>query len=315
MGRIGDRGEMEAFVRAIELGNFSAAGRELGLTPSAVSKLVTRLEHALKVRLASRSPSRIVATPEGERFLLRCRRILAEMEDAETEAGASRERPRGRLRVHAGPGFGMGPLARAVPAFVERYPEVELELVLEDRTMEIVRENIDISITVWPPQNTAVVARDLFSFGRVTCAAPAYVKRHGMPRSPEELTRHRCLRVVSTLTMPWRFTMPDGVRTIEVRPAILANNAEQCLRFVLAGLGVTQMMEFQVADYLRSGALVPVMPQWPCPDRHTMRVVYAQERYRLPRVRAMIDFLLETFATSRSPAPPAASTRRARRAG
>jgi len=234
MGRIGDRGEMEAFVRCIELGNFSAAGRELGLSPSGVSKLVTRLE---------------------------------------------------------------------------RYPEVQLELLLEDRTMEIVRENVDLSVTVWPPQNTAVVTRELFSFGRIACAAPAYIQRHGMPQLPEDLARHRCLRVVSTLQLPWRFVTPDGVRSAEVKPAIVVNNSEQCLRFVLAGLGITQMMEFQVADFLRRGELVPVMPGFPCPDVHTMRVVYLQERHRLPRVRAMIDFLFETFASRKPGAGRTAPTR------
>src|SRR5687767_13213167 len=133
MGRIGDRGEMEAFVRAVELGSFSAAARELGLTPSALSKLVTRLERSLKARLVSRSPRRIAATPEGELFMARCRRILAEMEDAETEIGRSRERPRGKLRMHMGVGFGISQGVNVLPRFFEIYPEVELDLVVADR--------------------------------------------------------------------------------------------------------------------------------------------------------------------------------------
>ena len=296
MGRIGDRGELEAFVRAVELGNLSAAARELDLTPSTLSKMVTRLEQALKVRLVSRSPRRIAVTPEGERFLARCRRILAEMEDAEMEAGGSRATPRGRLRLHTGPGFGMGPLARELPRFLDRYPEVQLEYILDDRAPDLVRENIDISVSVWTPQNKLLIVRDLFSFGRITAASPLYLRKHGVPRTPDDLLRHRCLRVASThTTFPWRFQTPDGVRTLELDPAIIMNNAEQCLRFARAGVGVIQMMAFQVEEGLKDGSLVQVLPEWPCPDGHTMRIIYAHERHRLPRVRAMIDFLFENF--------------------
>jgi len=299
MGRIGDRGEMEAFVRAVELGNLSAAARELDLMPSTLSKMVTRLEQALKVRLITRSPRRVAATPEGERFLARCRRILAEMEDAEMEAGGSRERPRGRLRVHAGPGFGMGPLSHALPRFLERYPDVQLELVLDDRLPDLQRDNIDMSVSVWMPQSKLLVVRDLFSFKRVTAASPKYLKKHGMPRTPDDLLRHRCLRVSSLVALPWRFETRAGIRTLDIDPVIIVNNAEQCLRFALAGVGVIQMMAFQVEAALRDGSLVHVLPDYPCPDGHTMRVIYAHERHRLPRVRAMIDFLCETFAAKK----------------
>ena len=300
MARIGSRSEIEAFVRAVELGNLSAAARELALTPSTLSKLVTRLESALKVRLVTRNSRRIVPTPEGERFLGRCRHILAEFEDAETEARGSRERPRGRLRMSTGPGFGMGPLAKVLPRFLERYPEVQVDLLLEDRVMDVVRDNLDIAVTVWMPQNKAVVVKEIFEFGRVTCAAPAYLKRHGKPRSLDEIPRHRWLRVVSTLSTPLRFSTPEGVRTMEVQPALIVNNAEMCLQMAIAGCGMIQMMEFQVAEALRDGRLVRVLPEHPCPDRLTMLAIYPHERHRLPRVRAMLDFLLDTFGKPRA---------------
>lgn len=295
MARIGNRSEMEAFVRAVELGNLSAAARELELTPSALSKLVTRLERALKVRLLSRNSRRILPTPEGERFLARCRRILAEIEDAETEATGSRERPRGRLRMSAGPGFGMGPLATALPRFLERHPEVQVDLVLEDRVMDVVRDNLDIAVTVWRPQSASLVVKEIFEFGRITCAAPSYLKRHGKPRSLDEVARHRWLRVVSMLSTPLRFSTTEGVRTFEVQPTLIVNNAEMCLQMAIAGCGMIQMMEFQVAQALRDGRLVRVLPEYPCPDRLTMLAVYAHERHRLPRVRAMLDYLFEVF--------------------
>ncbi|HYC35036.1 MAG TPA: LysR family transcriptional regulator [Usitatibacter sp.] len=204
MARIGNRSELEAFVRSVELASLSAAARELSLTPSTLSKLVTRLERALKVRLVTRSSRRILPTPEGERFLARCRRILAEIEDAETEVTGSRERPRGRLRISAGPGFGMGPFARALPRFLERYPDVQLDLVLEDQVTDVVRYNLDIALTVWRPQNQALVVKEIFDFGRITCAAPSYLKKHGKPASIDEIARHRWLRVVSMLANPIR---------------------------------------------------------------------------------------------------------------
>src|ERR1700704_4314105 len=146
MARIGDRGEMEAFVRAVELGGFSAAARDLNPTPAALSKLGTRLEKALKVRLLSRTTRKLKPTAEGELFLARCRRILAEMEDAENEVARARERPRGRLRMHGGVGFGTHQLVPALPRFLERYPEIEVELLVEDRRVDLMKDGADLAV-------------------------------------------------------------------------------------------------------------------------------------------------------------------------
>ena len=298
MSHIGELGEMRAFVRAIELGSFSAAARELDLTPSTLSKLVTRLEGAFGVALAKRTTRRIVATPEGELFAARCRRILAEMEDAEMEVSRSRERPRGRLRMHAGPGFGMLQLMPAMHRFLERHPEVEVDLTIEDRPLDLARENLDLSITVPRPDHQHLVVRKLFEFERITVAAPSYVKRHGLPRTPEEIVaHHHCVRVSSSIAIPWQFQTPDGVRTIDPRPHFIANNAAFATRLVFDGAGISQMMEFQVLEGLRDGRLVQVLPQFPCPARQAMAVIYPYERYRLPRVRAMVEFLEEAFSS------------------
>lgn len=297
MGRIGDRAEMEAFVRSVELGSFSAAANELGLSPSTLSKLVTRLEQALQVRLVKRTPRRITPTPEGDLFVARCRRVLAELEDAETEVSRSRESPRGKLRLHTGPGFGMTQLLFAMPRFLERYPDVQLDLMLEDRRVDLLRENLDISVTVWKPENVSLVVRKLFDFGRITCAAPSYIKRHGKPRTLDELARHRSIRVSSTLgTLPWRFQTPGGVRTLDPAPDFIANNAGFATQLAILGAGVAQLMEFQVAEAIRDGRLVHLFPEYPCPDELSMLAVYGHERHRLPRVRAMLDFLVATFA-------------------
>src|SRR5258705_3310998 len=297
MSRIGDRREMEAFVRSVELGSFSAAARELELTPSALSKLVTRLERALKVRLLARTTRRIAPTPEGELFVARCRRILAEIEDAETEVGRSRERPRGLLRMHLGVGVAMHLVVGAMPRFLERHPEVRVDLLIEDRLVDLARENIDISVRPWPPESTALVVRRIFDFERVLVASPAYLKRHGRPRTPEDLARHRCMGVSSIPSnAQWLFRMPDGPRTFEMVLGAAANNADCVYRFAISGMGIARLNEFIVADALRDGRLVQVLEDFHAEENLKMHAIYPQERHRLPRVAAMLDFLVESFA-------------------
>lgn len=311
MSRIGDRGEMEAFVRSVELGSFSAAARELKLTPSALSKLVTRLERALKVRLVARTTRRITPTPEGELFVARCRRILAEMEDAEMEVGRSRERPRGLLRMHLGVGVAMHLVADSLPRFLERNPEVQIDLLIEDRRVDLARENIDISVRPWQPETTSLVVRKIFEFERVLCASPAYLKRHGRPRTPDELARHRCMGVSSIPShTQWLFKTPDGPRTFEVLPGATANNADCIYRFALAGMGIARLNEFIVAAAIRDGRLVQVLSDCHCEEHLSMLAIYPQERHRLPRVAAMLDHLVQSFASRPWRAAPARKGRR-----
>jgi DNA-binding transcriptional LysR family regulator len=313
MSRIGDRGAMEAFVRSVELGSFSAAARELRLTPSALSKLVTRLERSLKVRLLNRTTRRITPTAEGELFVARCRRILAEMEDAEMEVSRSRERPRGRLRMHIAVGFAMHQLAKEMPRFLERYPEVQVDLVIEDRRVDIVRENLDISVRPWPPDNTSLVVRKIFDFERALCASPAYLKRHGTPRSPEDLARHRCMGVSSIPNYgQWMFQTPSGPREFDIALSASVNNADFVYRFALSGLGIARLNEFIVADAINDGRLVQVLADHHCTENLTMLAIYPQERHRLPRVAAMLDFLSETFAARPWRTPSKAAKPRAR---
>ena len=297
MSRRGDRGEMEACVRSVELGSFSAAARELKLTPSALSKLVSRLERALKVKLVHRTTRRISPTPEGELFRTRCRRILADMEDAEMAVGRSRERPRGRLRMHVGVGIGMHQIVPAMPRFFARYPEVEIDLWIEDRRVDLVRESIDISVFLAAPETTSMVVRKLFEFERVVCASPAYLRRHGTPRSPDDLGRYRCVSVSSFPDHSrWPFRMPSGPRVIEMLPGARVNNADVVYRFALAGMGIVRLAEYVVTDALRDGRLVEVLSDFHCPEHLPVLVAYPPERHRLPRVGAMLEFLDKTFA-------------------
>ncbi len=298
MARIGDRGEMEAFVRSIELGGFSAAARELKLTPSALSKLVSRLERALRVRLLSRTTRKLTPTPEGELFLARCRRILAEMEDAENEVGRARERPRGHLRMHVGVGFGTHQLVPAMPRFVERYPEVEVELLIEDRKVDLMKDGADLAVRPATFADPSLVARKICEVERVVCASPKYLARHGEPRLPEDLAKHNCINLVagSPSYARWSFDTPAGRQVVQVAGGISANNAECVLTFGVLGLGIVRLNEFIVSDDIRNGNLVPVLPDFHCADTVAMLAFYPHMRHRLPRVAVMLDFLVESFA-------------------
>jgi DNA-binding transcriptional LysR family regulator len=186
----------------------------------------------------------------------------------------------------------------AMPRFLERHPEVQLDLLIEDRRVDLPRENIDISVRPWEPDATSsLVVRKIFDFERMLCATPAYLKRHGKPRSPEELARHRCMGVSSIPSnRQWLFKMPEGPRPFEVPLGAAANNADCVYRFALAGVGIARLNEFIVAPALRDGRLVQVLADYHWEEHLTMRAIYPQERHRLPRVAAMLEFLVQSFA-------------------
>jgi DNA-binding transcriptional LysR family regulator len=299
MTRIGDRKEMEAFVRSVDLGGFSAAARELGLTPSALSKLVDRLESALQVRLLNRTTRKLCPTVEGELFLVHCRRILREFEDAEEHLIDAAQGPQGKMVVHAGVGFATHRLVPALPSFLARHPKVEVTLLVEDRPVELAKEGIDISVWPGPPTDQTVVARKLFDVERLLCASPNYLARRGMPRSPEELVKHQCMTLsgLPNALAPWTFETPSGDQVV-VAPAasVNANNAECIRQFALMGLGIARLPEFIVADDIRDGRLVRVLANTPCGNPMPLYALYAHSRYRLRRVAAMLEFLVESFA-------------------
>lgn len=298
MARIGDRSEMEGFVRSVELGGFSAAARELKLTPSALSKLVSRLESSLGVQLLVRTTRNLRPTVEGEILLARFRTILAAMEDAESELTSSMARPRGKLRMHAGVGFATHQLVPVLPRFVERFPDVQVELMLGDHSIELGREQVDVS--VWPgePADASAIARKLCDFERVLCASPEYLERHGVPRTPNDLTVHNCLRIAGlpSALAAWSFGASSDRRVVDVSGNVSANNAECIRRLALAGLGIARMNEFMVSEDLRNGRLCEIVIDSMRVEPLPLYVQYLPAHHRLPRVGVMVEFLAECFA-------------------
>lgn len=309
---------MTAFVRAVEHNGFSSAARDLGVTPSAVSKLVTRLERKLGVVLLQRTTRRLALTPEGEMYFERAQRIVEAIADAEGEVMRFRERPRGKLRINTGTAFGTYALVPAVPEFLARYPEIELELTLTDRVVDMAEAGADLAMRLGPLTEANLVARKLCKLNRVICAAPAYLARRGTPRTPEDLAQHDCLIITGvTGQREWPFAGPDGARKLAVHGAVTVNNAETLYELALAGVGIIRLSDIIVGPAIRDGRLVPLLADTHRPEALMLYAVYQATRYRPLKVGAMINFLVEKCADPPWLIPPemlaaAAKSRRRR---
>lgn len=288
-------GEMDVFVLAAELKSFSAAGRKLGLSPSAVSKLVTRIEDRLGARLLVRTTRRLELTPEGEVYLGRARRILAEI--AETErivAAGARVVPRGPLRVNASVGFGERYILPLAPAFLSLYPEIELDLTLTDGVIDVIGERADVAIRSGPLRDSSLKARKLLESREVVIAAPAYLARAGTPRHPDELAAHNCLRFNFRRSMEgWPFLSGDGkaVAVREVSGNMLVSSGAILRQLCLDGLGIGRIGRFHVEEDIAAGTLVPLLEDYNPGEVEVVHAVFAGHEHLAARIRAFIDFL------------------------
>lgn len=290
-------GEMDVFVAALDAGSFSAAGRKLGLSPSAVSKLVTRIEDRLGTRLLVRTTRALQLTPEGEAYLGRARGILAEIEETERElTSGERAVPRGRLRVSVSVGFGEMHLLPLVPEFLELYPEIELDISLNDEVIDLIGERADIAIRAGTLRDSRLKARKLLESQRIIVATPAYLQRHGMPLTPEDLTAHNCLRFNFRSSFDeWPFRDPaTGLRySRTVTGNFLGNSGATLRRLCLSGLGLARIGRFHIEPDLADGSLVPVLEEH-CPnDRELIHAVFAGHEHLAARIRAFVDFLAQ----------------------
>ncbi|MGV0952088.1 MAG: LysR family transcriptional regulator [Azonexus sp.] len=291
--------EMSAFVCSVDRGGFSAAARELGLTPSALSKLVTRLEDRLGARLLQRTTRRLLLTPEGEAFYVRSRRILADMDEAEAEVVEAGVSPKGLLRLHCGSAFGMHQLAPAIPLFLERHPGVELDITISDTPLAAVEEGVDLAIRIGPLDESSLVARRICNLERVICAAPSYLARCGTPRTPDELQQHNCLWITSLPVLRrWPFDTDDGIRVVHIDGNVVANNAETVLQLAIAGVGITRLTDVIVGDAIRRGELVPILGEWNHVEPVPLYATYPSGRNLSPKIRVMVDFLVEQFGAA-----------------
>ncbi|WP_134498978.1 LysR family transcriptional regulator [Microvirga pakistanensis] len=289
-------GEMEVFVQAAGLGSFSAASRKLGLSPSAVSKAITRIEQRLGTRLVVRSTRALQLTPEGETYLERAQRILGEIDETERiVAGGAQAEPRGKLRVSASVGFGVRYVVPLVPDFLRRYPQVELDLSLTDGVIDLLEERADVAIRSGALRDSSLKARKILESRRVIVASPGYLATHGTPQAPDDLDQHNCLTFNFRSVNAWPFRDPQSrtVYTKEVFGNLQANNGPTVRRLCLEGLGLARVGQFHVQPDIDAGRLVPVLEPFNAEDIELIHAVFVGHEHLATRIRAFIDFLAE----------------------
>ncbi|MDO9368086.1 MAG: LysR family transcriptional regulator [Sphingopyxis sp.] len=284
---------MEVFAVAVAEGSFSAAGRCLGLTPSAVSRTIDRIEARLGVRLLLRSTRALALTAEGEAYLRAARRILADLDDAE-QVIADQGAPRGRLRVSAAQAHGRLSIVPLLGEFVQLYPHILVDISLADRLVDLAAGQADVAIRFGPLADSLLTARKLGESRRVIIASPAYLARHGTPKVPEDLHAHNCLNFNFRRAEPtWPFR--DGTReySLPVRGNIEANNGETLGQLAAAGVGIARVGAFSIADEIASGEVVPILEEYNPGDVEAIHAVFAGGANTPARVRVFVDFLAE----------------------
>ena len=289
-------GEMEVFVRVVDLGGFSAAARALRMTPSAVSKLIARLETRLGARLVNRSTRKLQLTPEGSAFYDRAVRVLADLDEAERSAAAGAT-PRGRLRVNTNVPFGTHYLIPLLPGFLERHPEVTVEVTLTDTVVDLLEDRADVAIRVGPLKSSQLVARKLGESRMMLVASPAYLTAHGTPQTPGDLARHNLLGFsFARQSNGWPFRDADGSASAVVPTGnALVSDGEAMRLMTLAGAGISRLARWHVAADIAAGRMVALLEDFNPGDEEATHAVYVGQGRHLPaRVRAFLDFLAET---------------------
>ncbi len=296
---MGHVAEMRVVVAVLEVQNFTAAGRRFGLTGSATAKMVGRVEERLGVNLVTRTTRRLTLTPEGETYLFRMRRVLADIDEAEEEISSSRSSPRGPLRVTIPNFVFVRLLAHALPDFMERFPKVQLHLNVTDRRVDIVGDSVDVAIRLGSLADSALHARKICDLHRGLYASPRYIERHGTPRTPEDLLQHECLFSNQAPGLDlWPFTGPSGVRHIKVNSRIVLNDALGVFEAAVSGLGIGQFSDLHVAPGLRDGRLIPVLADQYDPAPVPMWLLTPPGRQRAARVAAFMQFCLDRFGSA-----------------
>ncbi len=288
-------GEIEVFVRVVELGGFSAAARAFHMTPSAVSKLVARLEGRLGVRLINRSTRKLELTAEGASFLERGRQILEDLNTAEREAAAGAE-PQGQLRINSNVPFGIHYLLPLLPGFLALYPKIKIDVALTDRVVDLIEERADIAIRTGPLRESRLIARKLGDSRMIIVASPDYLAKHGMPLNLADLEAHNQLGFCFTRHIEgWPFTdLHGGGTTLPLIGNALVSDGEALRQLVLSGLGLARLSSFHITRDIAAGRLVPVLENYNPGDIETMYAVYVGQGGHLPaRVRALLDYLAE----------------------
>lgn len=288
---------MATFAKAVEAGSFSAAAESLSTSSQVVGRHVRMLEDHLGVKLLNRTTRRQSMTETGRSVYERVRTILAEVEAAEALAAESRAAPRGKLRVNAPVNFGAHDLANVLPEYLAAYPEVDIELTLSDRQIDLIDEGYDAVFRVGELSDSGLIARTLRSVAMILCAAPAYIEAHGAPVTPAGIRMHECLGFAHGTTRDsWSFGGPNGIETIDISYRLIANNGQALLTSALAGLGLLLQPAGLVRNEIATGRLVQLLTGYTAPVR-PLHILYAPDRRITPKLRSFIDFAVKHFGT------------------
>jgi LysR family transcriptional regulator, transcriptional activator for dmlA len=285
--------DLQFFCLVARRGSLSGAARELGVTPSAVSKRLAQLERRLGVQLFNRTTRHVNLTQHGALYFERASRIVQEIEEVERLVTASRSAPRGLLRINATFTFGRTQVAPVASEFVKRYPETEVQLQLTDRPLNLAEEGYDLAIRFGEPPDARVSARKIAQNRRLLCATPAYLARAGTPRSPADLADHACIviRQDESAYGALRLTRGRKTQTVKVRGALSTNDPEVALAWALDGHGIVVRSEWEAGEYLRAGRLREVLPLYSLPPAD-IYAVYPPRHRHSPTIRLFIDFLV-----------------------
>ena len=285
--------DLRLFLRVASLASLSGAGRELGLSPAATSKRIAQLEAELRSRLLHRTTRQVRLTEEGAAFHGHAQRIVAEADAARIAVGAGDHTPRGLLRATVPASFGRQHVSPVISDFLERYPDLGIDLHLTDSVVDVIEEGFDVAIRIGALPDSTLVARRLASVHRVVCAAPSYLARHGTPRCPEDLRDHSCLLIGDQRS--WSFETPDGHKTVRVSSRLRTNNGEVLRDAVVGGIGIALKSTWDIGHHLQNGDLTVLLADYPVSTDVAVWAIYPSARYLAPKVRAFIDFFAERF--------------------
>ncbi|UPG85872.1 LysR family transcriptional regulator [Luteibacter aegosomatis] len=298
-----DFSAISVFVRVVEAKSFSAAAQHLEMTPSGVSRAISRLEESLGARLFFRSTRSLRLTDDGSAFYARCKEILADLTEATEALGYARTKPAGKLRVAASSAVGRSAIIPNLVEFERRYPDIRLELTMCDYPFDLNEEGFDCAIRMGELADSSLIARKIGHFSNVLCAAPAYLQRHGTPGSIDDLKTHRTINFVYPTTgkpYQWQFDTPGGRVAVDVDAHMLINDGESVIQAAVAGLGIIQTPHCLAANALAKGQLEIVMPDT-ISTGSNLWIVYPQKRHLSARVQAFIEWTSELFQRTSDP--------------
>lgn len=293
--------DIVAYVRVVEAHSFVAAAQTLGMSPSAISKAVSRLEERLGARLLNRTTRSLSLTDVGTNFYERCREALGQLDHAENEVTESRGIPRGRLRVDVPVSLGRRIIVPALPRFIAQYPELSVQMSMNDRVLDLVQEGIDVGLRVGNLSDSSLIARRVAQLRGVTCASPEFIERYGEPTTPADLRPEHCIamfKIGNNQTREWMYRKEGVEHSVMPAAPLSFSDPESAVAAAVSGAGFVRTLDFTIEAQVASGLLRPVLEDWNEGSWWPVSVVYPQHRQPTAKIRAFIDFVSGLFPQS-----------------